>query len=44
MISKNFPLNISTCLSGKPFTLDELVMETKLLFENEDIPGFLKLF
>lgn len=43
MISKNFALNISSCLSGKPFTLDELIMETKLLFDREGIPGFLRL-
>lgn len=43
MISKNFALNIQTCLSGNSFTLDELILETQNLFENEGIPGFLKV-
>jgi hypothetical protein len=42
MISKNFALNLQTCLSGNPFSLDELILETKFLFENEGVPGFLK--
>lgn len=43
MISKNFVLNIQYCLSGNPFTLDELIFETQNLFEEEGIPGFLKV-
>jgi hypothetical protein len=43
MISKNFALNIKTCLIGSSFSLDELILETQSLFENEGIPGFLKL-
>ncbi len=43
MISKNFALNITSCLSGDPFTLDELIMEVKSLFEAEGVPGFLRV-
>jgi hypothetical protein len=43
MISKNFALNISSCLTGNPFSLDELILETQNLFENEGIPGFLRV-
>lgn len=43
MIIKNFSLNIKTSLSGLSFSFDELIMETKNLFENEGIPGFLTL-
>ena len=43
MITKNIALNIKTCLSGLSFSFDELILETKTLFENEGIPGFLKL-
>ena len=43
MIIKNIALNIKTCLSGLSFSFDELILETKTLFENEGIPGFLKL-
>ena len=43
MISKNFAINIQSCLSGNPFTLDELILETQNLFENEGIPGFLRV-
>ncbi len=40
MITKNIALNIKTCLSGLSFSFDELILETKTLFENEGIPGF----
>ena len=43
MIIKNIALNIKSCLSGLSFSFDELILETKTLFENEGIPGFLKL-
>lgn len=43
MISKNFALNIQTCLSGNSFSIDELISETQILFEQEGIPGFLKV-
>ncbi len=43
MISKNIALNIKTCLSGLSFSFDELIIETKNLFETEGIPGFLKV-
>ncbi len=43
MITKNIALNIKTCLSGLSFSFDELILETKTLFENEGTPGFLKL-
>ncbi len=43
MISKNFALNIDACLSQNPFSLDELINETQNLFEQEGIPGFLKV-
>ena len=42
MISKNFALNISTCLTGNSFSFDELILETRNLFKNEGLPGFLK--
>ncbi|MDC1174292.1 hypothetical protein OAT67_02780 [Bacteriovoracaceae bacterium] len=42
MITKNIALNIKTCLSGLSFSFDELILETKNLFEIEGIPGFLK--
>lgn len=41
MLNKNFALNITACLSGLSFSFDELILETKSLFENEGIPGFL---
>ena len=43
MISKDFALNIKTCLSGSSFSFDELITETQNLFEDEGIPGFLKV-
>ncbi len=43
MIIKNISLNIKTCLSGLSFSFDELILETKNLFETEGIPGFLKV-
>lgn len=43
MITKNISLNITACLSGLEFSFDELILETKELFENEGIPGFLKI-
>ncbi len=43
MINKNTALNIKTCLSGLSFSFDELALETKTLFESEDISRFLKL-
>ena len=43
MISKNISLNITACLSGLEFSFDELILETKNLFETEGIPGFLKV-
>jgi hypothetical protein len=43
MITKNITLNLQACLSGEPFSFDELIIETRELFENQGIPGFLKL-
>ena len=43
MISKNISLNITACLSGLAFSFDELILETKNLFEREGVPGFLKV-
>ena len=43
MISKSISLNLKACLSGQAFFFDELIIETKSLFEKEGIPGFLKL-
>ena len=43
MISQNISLNITACLSGLEFSFDELILETKNLFETEGIPGFLKV-
>ena len=43
MISKNISLNITACLSGLEFSFDELILETKNLFEKEGVPGFLKV-
>ena len=43
ILSKNIALNISACLSGLPFSFDELVLETEDLFEKHGIPGFLKV-
>jgi hypothetical protein len=43
MISKDFALNIQTCLTGDPFSLDELILETQNLFEREGVPGFLRV-
>ncbi len=35
MITKNFALNITTCISGLSFSFDELIIETQALFEKE---------
>lgn len=43
MLNQNFALNISTCLTGSAFSFDELILETKNLFEREGILGFLKV-
>jgi hypothetical protein len=43
MISKNISLNITACLTGLEFSFDELILETKELFEREGVPGFLKV-
>lgn len=43
MISKNISLNLTACLFGLEFFFDELILETKELFENEGIPGLLKV-
>jgi hypothetical protein len=43
ILSKNIAINISACLSGLPFSFDELIMETAEMFENHGIPGFLKV-
>lgn len=43
MISKNISLNLKACLSGEAFSFDELIIETKNLFEQQGIPGFLRL-
>ncbi len=43
MISKNISLNITACLSGLEFSFDELILETKNLFETEGVPGFFKI-
>jgi hypothetical protein len=34
MISKNISLKLQACLSGEPFSFDELIIETRELFEN----------
>jgi hypothetical protein len=39
MLNQNFALNISSCLTGNPFSLDELILESQNLFENEGIQG-----
>jgi hypothetical protein len=43
MISKNISLNLQACLSGEPFSFDELIIETRELFEKQGVPGFLEL-
>jgi hypothetical protein len=43
MLEKNFALNLSTSLSGNAFSFDELIQETKSLFEREGVPGFIKV-
>ena len=43
MLEKNFALNLSTSLSGNPFSFDELIQETKALFEREGVPGFIRV-
>jgi hypothetical protein len=43
MLEKNFALNLSARLSGNPFSFDELILETKSLFEREGVPGFIRV-
>lgn len=43
MLKQNFALNISACLTGNSFSLDELITETRTLFEREGILGFLRV-
>lgn len=43
MLNKNFALNLSASLSENPFSFDELIHETKALFEREGVPGFIKV-
>ena len=43
MLEKNFALNISASLSGNPFSFDELIKESKELFEREGVPGFIRV-
>ena len=43
MLKQNFALNITTCLTGNPFSFDELITETRSLFEREGILGFLRV-
>jgi hypothetical protein len=43
MLTKNFALNITACLSGLSFSFDELILETKSLFEKEGILRFLRV-
>jgi hypothetical protein len=43
MLTKNFALNITACLSGLSFSFDELILETKTLFEKEGVLGFLRV-
>lgn len=43
MLTKNFALNITACLSGLSFSFDELILETKSLFEKEGVLGFLRV-
>lgn len=40
MFEKKFALNLEARLSGSPFSFDELIQETKALFELEGVPGF----
>jgi len=43
MLIKKFSLNITACLSGLWFFFDELILETKILFEKEGVLGFLRV-
>lgn len=43
MLTQDFALKIQACLSGSPFSLDELVLEAKALFDREGVPGFLQV-
>lgn len=43
MLEKNFALNLEARLSGNPFSFDELILETKALFEREGVPGFIRV-
>ena len=43
MLEKNFALNLTASLSGKSFSFDELIVESKSLFEREGIPGFIRV-
>jgi len=37
MISKNISLNLQACLSGESFSFDELIIETRELFEKQGV-------
>lgn len=43
MLTKNFALNITACLSGLSFSFDKLILGTKTLFEKEGVLGFLRV-
>jgi hypothetical protein len=43
MLEKNFSLNLSASLSGNPSSFDELILESKSLFEREGVPGFIRV-
>jgi len=43
MLEKNFALKLSASLSRSAFSFDELILETKALFEREGVPGFLRV-
>ena len=43
MLEKNFALNLEARLSGSSFSFDELIHETKALFEREGVPGFIRV-
>lgn len=43
MLTKNFALNLSASLSGNPFSFDELILESKALFEQQGVPGFIRV-
>jgi hypothetical protein len=43
MLNKNFALNLSSSLSGTTFSFDELILETKALFEREGVSCFIRV-